>query len=435
MSFFIKSALFFFLIQLPIHAAEHHHHDSDLKDQDVAKTYEEKHAGHQNRHDKGTLGLYPINREASGTSWQPESTPHGGAHWTYNDWDIMSHGYIYLIHNKQNGPRGDEKNYSQSEFMLQSSKNLNNGNLTLRSAFSLDPLMGKNGYPLLFQTGETADGETHLVDRQHPHNFFVELGASYSKPITNHHALFLFTAIVGEPALGPAVYMHRLSGNLNPEAPITHHWFDSTHITNGVVTLGLTNPYYKIETSLFHGREPSQNRYRIELGGFDSYSARFTLNPSPDISMQISAAHLESPEALEPNINLNKWITSFTFNKMILGGISQTTLGFGRNDPSQGHASNAYLLESSWNFSSKNTLFYRLERADKNELFSHDHPLENASFNITKLSVGLDHSFGLMEKIEPSVGVVGSLFDYPSSLNAYYGDSPQSVLMYLKIKI
>ena len=411
--------------------AETHHHEME-------HTHEHEVQDHQEEmsHDElGTLGIYPINREASGTSWQPESTPHDGAHWMYGDWMMMSHGYLYLVHNQQNGPRGDTKNYSQGEIMLQGSRKLNDGTFTLRSAFSIDPLMGKSGYPLLFQTGETADGETHLVDRQHPHNFFVELGSSYAKPINDKHALFLYAGIVGEPALGPAVYMHRLSGNMNPEAPITHHWFDSTHITNGVLTLGVTHPYYKIEASLFRGREPSQNRYRIELGELDSYSARFTLNPTPNLSMQVSGGHLKSPEALEPTINMNKFIASMTFNQTILGGLSQTTLGFGRNDPSQGHASNAYLLESSWNAYTTNTIFYRLEKADKNELFDHDHLLGESSFNITKLSVGVDHAFQSGQGFEKSIGLVGSAFSYPENLNTYYGDSPKSVLMYFKIKI
>lgn len=425
---FLHAFLFYLFFNFPLYAETHPH--------DMANHASvEDHSSHESHHELGTLGLYPINREASGTSWQPESTPHDGAHWTYDDWMMMSHGYLYLIHNQQNGPRGNHKNYSQSEIMLQGSRALYDGQLTFRSAFSLDPLMGKGGYPLLFQTGETADGETHLVDRQHPHNFFVELAGSYAKPITTYHSVFLYAGIVGEPALGPAVYMHRLSGNINPEAPITHHWFDSTHITNGVLTLGVTHPFYKIEASLFHGREPSQNRYRIELGGLDSYSARFTLNPTPDFSMQLSAAHMKSPEALEPAINMNKWIASITFNQTILGGLAQTTLGMGRNSPSQGQASNAYLLESSWNIFSTNTLFYRLEKADKNELFDHDHSLAESNFNITKLSLGGEHGFESPQGLEKSIGVVGSLFNYPSTLNAYYGDHPTSILMYFKIKI
>ena len=43
----------------------------------------------------------------------------------------------------------------------------------------------------------------------------------------------------GEPALGPAGFPHRVSSMLNPVAPISHHWLDSSHISFGVVTAGL----------------------------------------------------------------------------------------------------------------------------------------------------------------------------------------------------
>ena len=52
---------------------------------------------------------------------------------------------------------------------------------------SLDPLMGPAGYPLLLQTGETANGVTPLIDRQHPHDLFMELAGVYSQP--PHHEL------------------------------------------------------------------------------------------------------------------------------------------------------------------------------------------------------------------------------------------------------
>ena len=59
---------------------------------------------------------------------------------------------------------------------------------------------------------------------------------------------------VGEPALGPPAFMHRPSGRLLPIAPITHHWFDSTHTTQGVVTAGFApTSTTRFEVSAFNG--------------------------------------------------------------------------------------------------------------------------------------------------------------------------------------
>ena len=123
---------------------------------------------------------------------------------------------------------------------------------------SLDPTMGKSGYPLLFQTGETADGTTPLVDRQHPHDFFMELSATYSVAARRRAAPPSPTSACRASRRWAAAFMHRFSGMRNPEAPLTHHWLDSTHITFGVATLGVSQGPLKLEGSWFNGREPDQ---------------------------------------------------------------------------------------------------------------------------------------------------------------------------------
>src|SRR5712691_635322 len=104
------------------------------------------------------------------------------------------------------------------------------GTLGFRAMLSPDPFMGPRGYPLRFAAGETADGRTLLVDRQHPHDLFMELAGTYSYNLSAKSSLFIYAGLPGEPALSPTPFMHRTSGMDNPEAPISHHWLDSTHI-------------------------------------------------------------------------------------------------------------------------------------------------------------------------------------------------------------
>mgnify|MGYP006180434873 CR=1 FL=1 len=134
---------------------------------------------------------------------------------------------------------------------------LGDGTLQFKAMLSPDPLMGKRGYPLLLASGETADGVEHLIDRQHPHDLFMELAGRVDFDIAEDTTAFLYGGPVGEPALGPSAFMHRASARYNPEAPITHHWFDSTHIAYGVVTAGVGGPAWQLEASAFRGREPS----------------------------------------------------------------------------------------------------------------------------------------------------------------------------------
>ena len=203
--------------------------------------------------------------------------------------------------------------------MIDASRPLGGGTLTLRSLFSLDPLMGRSGYPLLLQTGETANGVTRLIDRQHPHDLIGELAAVYSHPIAAGVSGFVYGGPAGEPALGPAVYLHRAVGMADPETPIDHHWLDSTHLAFGVVTAGLVSGGWKVEASSFTGREPNQNRYDIEHPRFDSWSVRLSWNPSPDWALQVSRGRLHSVEQLEPDVDQDRTTASATYNRAFRG--------------------------------------------------------------------------------------------------------------------
>src|SRR5205807_2579197 len=242
---------------------------------------------------------------------------------------------------RQGGPRGDTKTFSTSMLMVMAQRPAGEGTLGLRAMVSADPLMGKRGYPLLLQTGEAANGEP-LIDRQHPHDLFMELAASYSRPLGERSSVFLYAGLPGEPALGPPAFMHRRSGEDNPEAPITHHWLDSTHVTFGVVTLGYVHGAFKIEGSAFHGREPDQARYNIETGRLDSASMRLSWNPSANWALQVSRGRIHSPEQLEPGVDVVRTTASVAYNRPLAAGNWQTTLAWGRNAKSDRAATNAY---------------------------------------------------------------------------------------------
>ena len=128
----------------------------------------------------GLYAPYAMTREASGTSWQPDSTPAEGLMGMRGPWSGMIDGFADLVHDEQGGPRGAVKTFSVSMLMLMARRQLEDAALGLRLMLSGDPLMGRDGYPLLLQTGETANGVTPLVDRQHPHDLLMEAAASYS---------------------------------------------------------------------------------------------------------------------------------------------------------------------------------------------------------------------------------------------------------------
>lgn len=384
---------------------------------------------------EGALGPYSMTREASGTSWQPEATPMLSWMDMRGDWMLMAHGFVNAIYGKQSGPRGDDKVFAQSMAMLMAQRRLGPGKLGLRAMLSLDPAMGKSGYPLLYETGETANGVTPLVDRQHPHDLFMELAGTYSVPFGSDGAAFVYAGLPGEPALGPTAFMHRFSGMRNPEAPLTHHWLDSTHITFGVVTLGASQGPVKVEGSWFNGREPDQYRWNIETRKFDSWSTRLTYNPAPAWSMQVSYGDLKSPEQLEPDTEVKRTTASVSYQAATAIGPWQTTLAWGQNHkiaPDGTKRLPGWLLESTLVAHERHTLFGRFEQVDNDELFHDGEPLAGQTFQVRKLSLGYIYDFVETGPVSWGIGGLVGLYDAPAQLHPIYGRHPTSAMVFLQ---
>ena len=380
------------------------------------------------------LGPFSMTRDSSGTSWQPDATPMLGTMWMSGAWMLMAHGVVNFIYDDQDGDRGGNKTFSSSMGMLMASRPLGAGTFGLRGMVSLDPLMGKSGYPLLLQTGETANGQQHLTDRQHPHDAFMELAATYSVPVSEKNSVYGYVGLPGEPALGPSAFMHRFSGMENPEAPLTHHWLDSTHITFGVATLGYAWQKWKIEGSVFNGREPDQYRWNIETRHFDSASSRLSFNPNDNWSLQVSHGFLKSPEQLDPDVSVHRTTASASYHQHFENAEWQTTFAWGKNEK-EGKARNGYLFESTYALMQQHTFFGRGERVTNDELFDDDDPLHGRAFTVNKLSLGYIYDFAKIGDSTLGIGGLLSTYWLPSELHDVYGEHPLSSMLFVRLKL
>jgi hypothetical protein len=349
---------------------------------------------------------------------------------------VMVHGFAYGVYDYQSGPRGDRKFYSPNMLMGMASHPLGPGTIGFRGMFSLEPAtIGKGGYPELLQTGETANGKEPLLDRQHPHDFLRELATTYSIPTGDQSAAFVYFGYPGEPALGPATFMHRFSGADNPEAPITHHWLDSTHVTFGVATVGYVWKQFKLDASIFTGREPDENRWDFDPPRFDSYSARLTYNPAKAWSMQVSYGSIHSPEQLEPDVDVDRITSSIAYHLAWGENNWQTTFAWGRNMNHPGETLDGFLLESLVNFNHTHTVFARAEKVDKDELFAEGDPLEGQRFNVNKITLGYIYDFAKWQHAKFGVGGMGSVYLLPASLTPAYGETPLAFSLFVRVKL
>ena len=379
------------------------------------------------------FGSYPAARESSGTSWQPDaSMPMSGPMAMSGGWMLMAHGDLNLIYDHQSGPRGDNKAFASGMLMGMAQHPLGDGMVQFRAMVSPDPLMGPRGYPLLLASGETANGRTPLIDRQHPHDFFMELSTSVSQNIGSKSSVFLYAGLPGEPAFGPPPFMHRESIMDSPEAPITHHWLDSTHITFGVVTAGLVLDRFKIEASRFNAREPDQHRWNIEMGPLDSTSVRLSWNPVRTISVQGSWAYFKSPEQLEPGVDQKRLSASVLWaDEVAPGWHAAATLAWGRKS-SHGHNDDGIAAEASVKHAGW-TLFGRGEWIENRELLG---LVDSSAYKVGKVSLGAVRDFRIAEHFSLGAGGLLSVNFVPDAIAPLYGGhNPTGAMAFVRLKL
>src|SRR5437660_1261730 len=396
-------------------------HQSDLSHQ--SHSIHEGHEMHMEMRSSIDLAD-PMSREGSGTSWLPDSSPMYGKMFMFDNDMLMLHGAIFPRYINVSTRRGDDRIDAPNWIMGMYSHPLcDHTQIGASLMMSLDPLTeGGRGYPLLFQSGESWNDQP-LHDRQHPHDLFDELSLSLSQKFEHDFRGYIYFGYPGEPALGPPAFMHRPSAMDDPDAPIGHHWQDSTHIPFGVATAGLVWRTVKIEGSVFAGREPDEDRYDFDRPRFDSASGRISWNPTPDFALQFSHGYLKSPEAIEPLLNRRRTTASIIYNK-VLGHDANwaTTFVWGRNNDTREGKTQSFLLESDLQHG-RDTFYTRLERVEKSghELVLSGSDLEKI-FPIYAASFGYVHDFTHGNGIDVGLGAQFTIDHRPDELDRYYGD-------------
>jgi len=391
-----------------------------------------------------------MERMGSGTTWIPDAVSMPSRRRMLGDWMIMAHGFVFAQYDKQTGERGADQFGSLNWAMLMATHDLEGGRFQARTMLSLDPLTVTNrGYPLLLQTGETYKGQP-LHDRQHPHDFWMELGALYQRPVTKFLAWSIYAAPSGEPALSPVAFMHRPSAMDNPTAPIGHHWQDATHVSFGVLTTGLFTHTWQLEGSVFNGREPDEKRWDFDPIRLDSYSGRFTLNPNAQWSFAGGYGYLKSPEALNPNESMHR-ITASAQHGASLGSdgqVASTFIWAANKHSSVPRLSNSFLLESEAILDKRNTLFGRTELVQKSaEELVVVNPVVTSKgvllpgfpvtqhFNVGTAQLGYIRELARTHWATIGLGAAGTLNFVPGPLEPYYGSrTPVGTFIFLRLR-
>lgn len=383
--------------------------------------------------------------ESSGTAFQSSAWPMPMMMNHLGGWHLMWMGQAFVVDTQQFGSsRAGDKFYSTNWGMLSAEHQLGGGSLMLRGMMSLEPAtVTDRRYPLLFQTGETAFGQP-IVDGQHPHDLFMELSIQYAHPLTEKGTWNVYYAPVGEPALGPVAYPHRASAMELPQAALGHHWQDSSHIANNVLTAGLTYAKIRIEASGFYGREPDENRWNIDHGPMDSWSTRLSVFPSKNWSGQLSLGRLHNPEQAHPGdivrttasihyilpaADRNSWANSFVWGQDHKVAGNRTV--------------NAVLAESVVPVRRRNFITGRYEWSQRDELFENNHALEDllesrtgqTAFKVNAFTIGYTRDLPSLRNLQSGLGFNVTTYAIDDALKPYYGVHPWSVNVFMRFRL
>jgi Heavy metal binding domain len=365
----------------------------------------------------------PMSREGSGTSWLPDSSPMYGRTFMFGENMLMLHGTIFPRYTNVSTRRGDDRIDAPNWFMAMYSHPLgDSAQFGARLMMSLDPLTEDGrGYPLLFQSGETWHDQP-LHDQQHPHDLFDELSISLSQKFDHDLSAYIYFGYPGEPALGPPTFMHRPSAMDDPDAPIGHHWQDSTHVTFGVATAGLVWHSIKIEGSIFTGREPDENRYNFDQPDFDSYSGRLSWNPTRNLALQVSFGYIKSPEAFDPELNRHRTTASAIYN-LPLGKDSNwsNTFVWGQNNDTGQGKTQSFLVESDYQ-RGRNTVYFRWEHVGKSgEELVLNPAADTRVFPVSAYTLGYVRDLSHGNGVDIGLGTQFTINNRPDTLDRYYG--------------
>ncbi len=152
--------------------------------------------------------------------------------------------------------------------------------------------------------------------------------------------------------------------------------------------------------------------------------------------VQFSQGFINSPEALEPNVDITRTTASVLYSKQFIGLKTHldAALVWGLNSPNTGEDENSLLLEGNLQFK-KSALYTRYEFVQKStEELDLVNEFGNTRFNINAISVGYNHILLPAQSFNLSAGTKLTLNIAGKKLDPIYGKAPIAGEIYLQLR-
>jgi hypothetical protein len=368
-------------------------------------------------------------RNVSGTTANPggeslwvRSEPNGSG-WTF------FHGFdAHVTYVSETGPE-EQRNeiFSTNWFGAGVHRNLGSrGFILLRGRVSLEPytLPEDEGYPQILQYVSPEAGGPG-TDRMRAHDLFGEAAVHAGWRPTQSTLVHVYGALVGDPALGTAPYALRSTGVDFAEAPFSYDIQETFHDSTSVVTAGFATKWFGIEASAFHDAVTTGDHTEIADGDIDSQSARLTLTPSPNLSIQVSRGEL-GEDLAQRDISS----ASLTYGTQNVGATVLWT--------SREYADDIRPEETAYGFElalrgTRHSFIGRAEWVDRPLGFP-EHPDLAATEQTTHFAVGYLYDFIASNRYRAGVGVNIDYHTQSHELEDRYGHKPQSIYAFARFR-
>lgn len=294
------------------------------------------------------------------------------------------------------------------------------GTLAVRVMGSAEPLtLGDRGAPQLLQVAFTNGGQT-VTDRSHPSPWIMELAGSYERPLAAGVDVSLYGAAIGEPALGPPVYLHRGSAATNPVVPLGHHAQDDAHSSFGVVTFGARVERLRLEMSAFNDRQPDDpgTVFFYQGARLDAYATRATVMAGAGWSLFASYGFLPATGGGH---------THDSQHRVSAGGLLtapgwSVTIAYGGSDPvGSARLRHTLLVEAEHRLSSADVVFGRAEYVQRTAEELSLVGSINATQDVEAVQVGYGRTVVARRATTVRVGAHATLNIVPPALVPFYG--------------
>lgn len=208
-------------------------------------------------------------------------------------WSGFVEGSLFATYATETGPAQPRDEAFSTNWVVAGAQRTmgSRGLLLVRARASAEPATVKeSGYPQLLQVVSPEHGGPRL-DAMRGQKLIGEAAVAAAIRMGQRAYVHLYAAPVGDPALGPLPHMVRASSAEFAEAPFAWDVQEAFHEATRVFTAGVSTQFVSVEGSVFH-RGAGGSRTMVDDGPIDSWSARTTLSPTRNVSVQLSRGQL-----------------------------------------------------------------------------------------------------------------------------------------------